>query len=223
MKPETSPFQTAWMSFDLGEVRPCEGTYCFYGYESLPPIPDENTFAGKFEWLKLEPSIIASIHAQTADDTLSARLTNVKAEAERLGIVLPQGFELFMSNPQMRNSIPSCTACYFDLSENFIPAPIEEGGYFLRFMNDQQDVLLWYLYFAPSGEHCILVSNIYFDDIEYLNSLPAEAIKNSSGYCAPTFETFLYRIWLENTIWFSLSDTTQLGDAQQKYLAHYQN
>ncbi len=211
MKSERSPFQTAWMSFDLGEARPCDGTYCFYAYDSLPPIPDEATFTGNFEWLDFKSK------AHVAD----ASLKHIEAEAQRLGIPLPAGFGAFMGDSALQDSFPSCTACTFGLSENFIPARIEEGGYFLRFMNDQQDVLMWYLYFSPTGEHCVVVSNILYDDEEYFNDLPTEAIKNSSGYCAPSFEAFLYRIWLENKIWFSMNEGETTDKLQEAYLAHY--
>jgi hypothetical protein len=221
MQAISSPFQSAWMSFDLGEARPCDGTYCFFSYDSLPPIPDEDFFTGDFGWLIPKPSPIAEIYAQTETDALSAQLKKIKAEAQSLGISLPSGFVNFMSNATLRNSIPSCTACYFDLSNSFIPAPIPEGGHFLRFMNDQQDVLLWYIYFSPTGEHCVIVSNIYYDDLEYLESLPEGAIKNSSAYCAPSFEAFLYRFWIENMIWFGVNENEEINDIQKQYLDHY--
>ena len=54
--------------------------------------------------------------------------------------------------------IPSCTACYFELPEKIIPFPGDEEGYIIRFLNDQQCVLLWYLYLTRSGKQSILVS-----------------------------------------------------------------
>lgn len=223
MKTTDSPFQLIWMSFDLGEYRPCDGTYCPYVYDSLPPIPDVASFSGKFEWLQTESSDIAEIHAQTSEDAINKQIAILKAEAERLNITLPQGFEFFFSSEELRMAIPSCTACYFTLSEKFIPAPIAEGGYFLRFYNDQQDVLLWYIYFAPSGEHCVVVSNLFLDDEEYLHSIPEDAIKRSMAYCAPSFEAFLYRVWLENTIWFKLDDGSMRSAAESAYLQHYED
>ncbi|TAE07983.1 MAG: hypothetical protein EAZ95_17725, partial [Bacteroidetes bacterium] len=107
MKIENSPFQTAWMSFDLGLHRPCDGTYCFYDYDSLPPIPAESTFVGKFEWLSIDPQVLANIHAQVGEDALASKLAHIKAEAQRLNIALPQGFDAFMGNEALRESIPS--------------------------------------------------------------------------------------------------------------------
>jgi len=213
MKPENSPFRLAWMSFDLGNARPSDGTYTFFPYDSLPDIPDEATFVGKFEWLGILP--------EPTLNTLDTSLNKIKEEAQKLNITLPQGFELFMGNALLQNAIPSCTACYFDLSTEFTPAPIEEGGYFLRFMNDQQNILLWYLYLSPTGDHCVIVSNIDFDDTAYFNSLPGGAVQNSSGYCAPSFEAFLYRFWLENRIWFKIDEGGTMDDTEKQYLEHY--
>lgn len=42
-----SPFASAWWSFDLGEYRPCDGTYRIYPYDSVPPL-DEALFTGDF-------------------------------------------------------------------------------------------------------------------------------------------------------------------------------
>jgi len=108
MNPEYIPFPTGWMSFDLGDYRPCDGTYCFYPYEELPPL-DESLFRGEFQWLP----------------------------------------------------------CLEDVSE--------------------------------------------------------EAILRAAAYCAPSFEAFLYRFWLENTIWFSLNDRKpSLTDEQKRYVSHYE-
>jgi hypothetical protein len=34
-------------------------------------------------------------------------------------------------------------------------------------------------------------------------------------------EAFLYRFWLENTIWFNLDLRKPLTEEQQRYLSHY--
>ena len=36
--------------------------------------------------------------------------------------------------------------------------------------------------------------------------------------CAPTFEDFILRFWLENTIWFSLNEARPLTSEQSEYL-----
>jgi hypothetical protein len=40
-------------------------------------------------------------------------------------------------------------------------------------------------------------------------------------YCAPDFESFLYRFWVENEIWLSLSETGgPVNDIQRRYVSH---
>lgn len=226
MNPERSPFPTGWLSFDLGQYRPCDGTYCFYPYEELPPL-DESLFRGEFQWLlsplpSLEDRLrtIGDIHKQVPASQIEKKLHRLQAEAQTLGLPLPEPFVRWMGSPALHDKIPSCTACYFDLPDKIIKSPVGDGC-IVRFLNDQQDVLLWYLYLTPDGDHFVFVSNIYFDKAD-LSKVPGERILNSAAYCAPSFEAFLYRYWLENTIWFAVNEGERsLSDEQKKYLSHY--
>ncbi len=225
MNTAQSPFPPAWWSFDLGKHRPCDGTYCFYPYDSIPPL-DESLLQGNFQWLgNLDESLQTTMslyERPEAQTKIAARLKNLLVEAARLQLKLPDPFLKFMGSPTLPDQIPSCTACYFDLSDHIIQLPIEDGCYLIRFLNDQQEVLLWYLYLTPESEHCVLVSPISFDD-EELAAIPPDVIRQNTFFCAPTFETFLYRFWLENKIWFALDEKEALTDAQRRYLEHYKS
>lgn len=223
MNPSHSPFSLGWLAFELPGYRDCDGTYCFVPYEELPPL-DEALFRGEFQWLsnldeKLQQA--QEIHKQTSEDKLGAKLNNLLAFAKEAGIQLPAPFVKFMSAPALRDQIPSCTACYFDLPDQIVKNPLEEGGHLIRFLNDQQDVLYWYLYLSPPDDHAVLVSPIPFDDPQALQDISREIILANTALCAPSFEAFLYRYWLENTIWFALSDGKALTDEQQRYVSHY--
>lgn len=223
MNPENSPFPTGWMSFDLGQDRPCDGTYCFYPYEDLPPI-DESLFRGEFQWLPaLQDRLraIVDIHKQVPASKIEEKLHRLLTEAKMLNLSLPEPFIRFMASPTLHDEIPSCTACYFDLPDKIVKSPVGDG-YILRFLNDQQDVLLWYLYLTPDGDHFVFVSNIYFDDAD-LSEVPEERILGAVAYCAPSFEAFIYRYWLENTIWFGVNESGgSLSDEQKRYLSYFQ-
>jgi hypothetical protein len=230
MNPEYAPFPTGWMSFDLGHYRPCDGTYCFYSYEELPPL-DESIFRGEFQWLLsplpgLEDQLraIVDIHKQVPEDALEKKLAHLLNTAGQMGLYLPESFLRFMGSSALHDEIPSCTACYFDLPEKIIKSPVTDvsigDGYIIRFLNDQQDVLLWYLYLTPDGDHFVFVSNIYIDEAD-LSEIPKERMIRALVYCAPSFETFLYRYWLENTIWFALNESNALTDEQKRYLSPY--
>lgn len=218
MKSEELPFQTAWMSFEIPGYRACDGTYCFFQYEELPKL--DESFMGEFQWLAdLDPNYQAAqqIHQQTPADKLGQTLNVLIASATEMKLSLPPAFVKLMSSPALRDQIPSCTACYFDLPEKIVKDPTGSDGYLIRFLNDQQDVLFWYLYINDNGQDAVLVSPIPFDT-EDLEKISRETILNNTGFCGESFESFLYRFWLENTIWFALDDRQNLTNAQERYV-----
>lgn len=235
-----APFQPGWYSFDLGRYRPCDGTYCFYPYESLPPIQDVGEALG---WLgPLDERTVRVMEIHRSYQKPERSLDVIIASAQRLGLTLPASFLHLMGSEELQNRIPSCTACYFSLSRDVVPCPATEDGYIVRFLNDQQGVLYWYLYLTPRGEQCVLVSPFELDDLsgddtdddaddqqsdtpsEPLNEQQLQAILQSTFVCAPSFAAFTYRFWLENTIWFKLNESggqDQLTAIERLYLSHY--
>ncbi len=149
--------------------------------------------------------------------------------ARQLGLSLPDPFVRFMASPELQKHVPSCTDCHFYLPETIVPCPGSEDGYLIRFLDDQQFVLLWYLYLTASGKHSVLVAHPRFHDLaespEYAEPFRSEEERQETlkgvYVCAPSFEAFLYRFWLENTIWFNLDLHKPLTEEQQRYLAHY--
>jgi hypothetical protein len=137
-----------------------------------------------------------------------------------MGLRLPEPFLKFMASPELQVQIPSCTACYFDISDTIVQVPIDDGGFLIRFYNDQQDVLLWYLYLTPESDYCIVVSDVMFDSVN-LEGVTPEQIKGRLEFCAGSFEEFIYRWWLENDIWMALDEGRPLTEVQTKYLTHY--
>jgi hypothetical protein len=220
-------FSSAWWGIELPGVRACDGTYCRFPYEGLPPLPGE-LFQGDFRWLDpLTPdraSEMALYNRPEAVDRLASNLaTIVKAAAEKQ-LALPASFTHLIGSPMLRDSIPSCTACYFSLSPTLVRLP-DEAGYIVRFLNDQQDVLAWYLYVTPTGDHRVLVSLHAGLDGAFANLDDLEPelanYKQFTWQCAESFEAFIYRFWIENTIWFANDDGNVLTEEQQRYLNHY--
>jgi hypothetical protein len=221
------PFKMAWWSFDLGKYRPCDGTYCFYPYESLPPIPEVD---GTLSWLgSLDATTDQMMQVHRNAPEARGNLERLIAEAEQLGLGLPQSFLRLMGSPKLQDRIPSSTACYFVLSEHIVPSPGTDGGYVIRFLNDQQDVLLWHLYVTREGDRGVLVSPYPLDELASpdasagLGEDDRQAIIANTYLCAPSFEAFIYRFWLENVIWFKVSggNDTPLTEDERRYLAHY--
>lgn len=223
------PFPGGWYSFGLGKYRPCRGTYCLYPYDSLPPLLDFQ-YDGTLRWLKPmaknpEPAMVSDEDSQDIAHTL----TSLISSSQRLNLTLPDAFLRLMSSQELRDRIPSCTACYFDLSREIVPCPGAEEGYIIRFLNDQQCCVMWYLYIAPDATHCVLASPLFLDDFS-LHEDEEEHIDHATVIantyvCALSFEEFIYRFWLENILWFKhfqyWPGDAALTSAEGHYLAHY--
>lgn len=202
-----SPFSPGWWSFDLGPYRECEGTYELYPAESLPPL-DEAHLRGDFAWLPSGRRLRAT------------RPPALLAAAEAAGVALPAAFVRFVADPSLGAAIPSCTACEWDPSAAPVPCRVVPGAYTIRFLRDQQDCLFWYLHVLPDGTAPVLCSPIPFDEPEL--EVTREVVIANTWVCAPHFEHFVYRFWLENTLWELANDpdATLMPD-QRAYLVHY--
>lgn len=240
----TVPFPWAWFAFELGDVRPCDAAYCEYPYESLPPIP---VLDGTLGWLG-QPGWLASPDDTPERRALHQRVTeeareevrNLAAQADQLGLRLPAAFTRLMSAPELYAAIPEYAGCWFNLYEAQLdPCPGSDDGFVVRFLNDQQDCILWYLYVTRQGGEAVLAVGDPYPDgpSPYLERLVRpdeedgpltkeqrqEVLANVYA-CAPSFEAFVYRWWLEATIYMKLNgfDSQPLTDEERRYLAHYQ-
>lgn len=223
---QLTPFRAGWYSFDLGQYRPCDSTYCLSPYESVPPVSEPDESLG---WLgPLDDRADQQMQVHRNAPEARGKLDQIVAAAQRLGLTLPSSFLRLMGSPELQDRIPSCTACYFQLADDIIPCPGSEQGYIIRFLNDQQEVLLWYLYLTPAGEQRVLVSPFMLDEVAQdgpMNEQTRQAVIDNTFECAPTFAEFIYRFWLENVIWFKLNDgasAAPLTGEEQAYVAHYE-
>ena len=196
-----------WIGTDLGPLRDCDGTYCDYPVDSLPPLPDDR-FDGTFGWLAgagggedaMEPGFIPS--------TMDAPL--------------PEVFERFMARPDLLGAVRTCTSCYWDVSERSLPGPDGDGDRLVRFLADQQDCVLWYLHLRPDGSHRVVAGGVRYDE----DDPPApDRLRADLIVVAPDFERFVYRFWVENLAWFEVVDDELPPDEWsapvREYLAHY--
>ncbi|MFG1665186.1 hypothetical protein [Streptomyces sp. Y7] len=216
-------FDSAWCATDLGEYRPCRYTYEHYPCESLPPI-DSTEFRGAFQWLG------GTSEADPRKVTALSRLAeNLAAE----GLTLPGDFVTFHSDSKLHSSLDevSATGCWTNISEP-LPSPVEPGAFLVRFLRDQQDCVIWYLYLRPSGEVSVVHSSL---DYEYEYEARRDGEESASNlddpeeqaaailWCAPSFEEFAYRFWIENRLWHALNgnDLSGLASQERDYLRHY--
>lgn len=195
-----------------------EGTYALVPYDHLPRV-DSTSFNGSFAWLQQSP--IGGCDVLDFDDEYSpqqADLASLAAEAHRNGSPLPDPFVTFLTNPDLHRRVPTCTACYLSLSDRLIDVPERASGRLLRFMNDQQCVLLWYLYLKRDQVPAVVVGVPQFDDVANDESFDDAVRLVELHFCAPTFEEFMYRFWIENAIWYSLEGRCSLTAEQRMYL-----
>ena len=176
-----------WFGTDLGPRRPCKGTYCFFETTSLPPLP---ALDGSFGWLPTDPPF--------AHTVVEHRTAPAPAPVEP---GLPPEFVSFIGQPALMAAVPSCTACYWSLAPATILSPLDDGARLLRFLSDQQDVLHWYLWLGPGGEHRVLCSPIDHHHV----TVPPERAQQALVEVAPSFEAFLYRFWVENLTWYEVA------------------
>lgn len=218
--------KTGWWSFSLPGYRdhPRPATYSLFAYEDLPPIvaPADKTFA----WLLSEPrheewSLATNGYPDGSIGDLS-RLPHLIAEAE---VYLPPEFVTFIQTVSLHERIRSCTACFLELSDFVVRVTRPVDGVLVHFLSDQQYCLLWYLYVSRSGGHCILVSAETYGVQPEPGGQRRDQVDLSGEdvwMCAPSFTDFIYRLWLENEIWFKiLRDKKPPSPLQKDYLDHY--
>ncbi|MYW05208.1 hypothetical protein [Streptomyces sp. SID3343] len=217
-------FAAAWCATDLGDHRPCRFTYERYPYETLPLL-DEKRFTGAFQWLSNPGELVAE---------QAAKLRHLEDRLAAEGLALPQDFVTFEVSSNLRGSLDtvSVTGCWSSLSEP-LPSPVEPGAFLVRFFRDQQDCVLWYLYLRPSGEVFVVNSHLDYEyEYEARDSADCEpesdlddlaAQKAEILWCAPSFEHFAYRFWLENRLWRAVNGggDASLDPEMQGYLDHY--
>ncbi|MEU4727458.1 hypothetical protein [Streptomyces sp. NPDC023588] len=224
--PASFRFPTGWLATDLGSHRPCEFTYEVYPLESLPSL-DSVRLDGGFGWLGPESG---------PEPGHGERLAALEAELAPLGLRLPADFRTFYGSGSLCRAFDevSVTACWSDLS-GALRSPVEEGARLVRFLRDQQDCVIWYLYLRPSGETFVVCSHLDLElapDMALAEQEPSAAqaadfraaAAESLVRCASTFEEFAYRFVVENELWMHLNTTNQgvaLAPHLQEYLDHY--
>ncbi len=236
-----APSQWGWYALDLEEYRPVPdlfSTYWVFPYDSLPPISGV-PFTGDFQWLTpLEADLDGHSQQYCPPAEIRTRpsphIYAIDEQAHQLGLTLPPGFLRFMASSELQHRVPSRTACMFSLPERIVPYPGRENGYLLSFLWDSQACGIWRLYLTTDGAHRVLEAPYEFVELTRDGEQCSEAtladILAATYLCAPSFEEFLYRFWIENMIWYHLSGYNTAGtrisskpltEAQQRYLAHY--
>jgi hypothetical protein len=221
---KTYELQRGWITSGQSKLWNCNSTYCTIPTEYVPKLGlvDE-----KLDWLEAVSSelrdVIESTSTLDSSDNQIAHLDRIIQETKQAELQLPESFLRFMRSPHLQAKVPTCTDCFLALSEHLIP--FIDDQFVLRFLNDSQGCVMWYLLLKPQDEPKVLASYWFLerdifealndeeDPINYNNTLSRALI------CANSFPKFLYRFWIENTIWYSLHKNLKLTSLQQQYLS----
>lgn len=207
------PFPLGWYSIGYGDHWNIMVTYGFLPFHLLPPI-DPKILKGEFQWL---PELTGEWEKFVMMGDFGTNFSPICMSAKNLGIELPVSFLNFMGSPCYQDRMISNTNCYFELSEKIVKSPGSDGGHFIRFMNDEQDAMLWYLYIDKEGNHSVATTRYVLDSF-YLYGTAIEKILEDIVICAPSFEEFIYRFWIENRIWHSSNFKLPMSKEEEDYL-----
>jgi hypothetical protein len=200
----------------------------------LPPI--ERELDDGLSWLLAEPPVehsLAGGHVYEGEPVGPASGAQLDALIDDLDVRLPPAFEKFIRVPEPRSRVRSCTACYLDLAD--FPVKVEDGGWLLHFLSDQQWVNHWLLYVHRDGGEAVVSTYPPYgfrlkspeeepdwaSDFDPAKSHQFRHGASESMVCADSFSEFLYRFWIENEIWFALSEHRDLTHEQRRYAEHY--
>lgn len=183
-----------WVSAGLGPHRPVSGTYGFDPATDLPALPLDHP-GGLHAWMTELVPLNELAKGRYGMATLGGPVSVAGHRA-----ALPESFIAFVTDSALRDSVPTCTSCYWESDLPAAPSPVTEGATLVRFLNDQQGCLFWYLHLLPSGAHEVVCGGIAYDCEE---AEPHEAAEDLL-LVADDFDEFIARFWIENLAWYEV-------------------
>jgi hypothetical protein len=223
MESQDNPVPLGWYTpashqdfWDTGRIT----TYVLISYRDLPPL-NRSAHDGSFAWLPALPAGDYALAFEDCSPSPADKLRRLEQEVARARLWLPEGFVRFISQPELHRRVPTCTSCYLELPDRVAAAPGNPDGRLLRFMHDQQCCLLWYLYLRPARDPAVIVVTPEFDEEGADGDTPEDVMRlRDPRICAPTFEDFIHRFWIENAIWYALTEQRSLTPEQAAYVDH---
>ena len=204
---------------DWGDAFAFPPTYAGFPLDWLPPI--ERELDEELRWLLREAPVDHSLEGTATRATLDGLLAGA-------AIPLPPSFAAFIGSEQARRRLRSSTDCYLQLPD-FL-ARLGEGR-LINFLADSQGCAFWLLYTGPDGEAVVVTEyppGFEFSD-EYAREQQRDpgSLASDASVCAESFSEFLYRLWIENEIFFRLSGPESarepLTDEMRRYGERFRN
>jgi hypothetical protein len=205
-------FAVGWFGTTLGAVRPGGGTYSYYPPEELPPV--RVPLSGSFDWLRAAPE---RERPMAAHPKRTAEALNRLAAAST---PLPPEFVHFFRTPELWNRIWSPTDCYLNVDSAAVD--IRGGlGTLVRFMSDSQGCIHWSLYLPPDGARHSVVATHFFAGSNSVETPRDRPHPRDVTTCADSFEEFVYRYWIETSLWSALNKGGVMPPGGGDYLDFY--
>ena len=199
------------------------GTYCGYELDAQPPLRNVDPNLG---WLTAEP-LHDEWNLDETDATPQRRMRSTNLAEVLHGSRSPTALERLAGDPELQRRIRSSTGCYLDLGDK--AAPTEDGGVLLHVLSDQQWVRHWLVLIETTGRAPVVsttrpigfdLPDDWYEDIDE-ERLPDRIRLDGSldlTVVADSFEEFLYRLWLENEIFFRAVAGDPLTEVQREYV-----
>jgi uncharacterized protein (TIGR02996 family) len=165
-------------------------------YRSLSNLePDQ--LSPDLPWLQVEHTGERG-YAPAYQRVEAAALPRVRQRAHHLGLALPPGFESLAEDFPRRLEVSTHSFEFFLLDAADFDFPKVTDGYLVRFFGDMDygdpHQRVWCLYLVPNVDwHCVVAYELPDEDPERPPENPDELL-----YCAPSFQAFLYRWWLDH-------------------------
>jgi hypothetical protein len=193
-----------------------------FPYHALPPIPMQE-LRGDFTWLPKQvrsPGATGGWSEESRREWF-AQFAKLGVQAEQLGLKLPAPFLKYMlTDLRLRADLNSC---WGPLQDWIAESPKGERGRLFAFTTAGQGGLVWYLYLMEGvDDHCVVVS---CDCLGFNNGSEPQFPEQPENvyYCAPSFEAFVYRSWIEWEISWALTEEKRpLSKDEQAYADHWQ-
>ena len=152
--------------------------------------------------------------------------------AQQLKLRIPQSYLTFLRMPQLLRRLYSYNGCLWGLPDGFPSISDAVGTHLLYLMQDYQGCAYWYLCLTSEGNSGVVVTARYFGG--RLDERDESSNEESHEFPEPcvddlclvenTFESFVYRFWIENQISHDLRvrKTALTGEALN-YASHYKS
>ena len=201
-------------------------TYQGYRLEDMPPIPIE--LDSDLEWLRTLGTSRPGRGLDQLDEYAKPLPPATGLEfARELGLSLPASFSRFMRSNELQSMVRSCTDCYLDPGQRIVETVGELTGHLMHFLSDSQCCSHWYLHILATGESAVLESDDLYgyliENSDWIEN-PAcrldriDVMGLNFNFCAPSFDQFLFRFWIENEIWYAPDENRPLNALELAYL-----